>query len=218
MLKVVVFPDPLGPMSPKISPCATSKETPSTAASPPKYLTSLTIWKYATNVSSGPGVEPEHAFSDLRPVADDPVGKDQDHQDHQDPEPEDVRLGQNLGDLDQAGGPGDGSQPLEEAEEAGAEQLLDGDHHESADGRAVDRPDAAHDPDEDRHDRDVVQVEDDGGVDEPHVVHVEGTGDPRPEGRVRQGEHLVEVRVDPETLRGVLVFPDGDEIVPRLGV
>src|SRR3990172_2627283 len=210
MLKVVVFPEPLGPMSPKISPFPTSKETPLTAARPPKYFTSLSTWKYATNGSSGSGVEPEHPLADLRPVPDDPVGEEEDHHDHQDPEPEDVRLGQNLGDPDQAVGPGDGAQPLEEAEEAGAEHLLDGDHHERADGGAVYRSDAAHDADEDRHDGDVVQVEDDVGVDEPHVVHVEGAGDPGPEGRVREGKHLVEVRVDPETLRGVLVFPHRD--------
>src|SRR5512141_724079 len=121
MLKVVVFPEPLGPMSPKISPCDTSKETPFTAARPPKYFTSLSIWKYATTGSSGPGVEPEHGFSDFRPVPDDHVGEKEDHHDHQDPEPEDVRLGQNRGDLDQAGGSGDRAQPLEEAEKAGAE-------------------------------------------------------------------------------------------------
>src|SRR5512139_2239584 len=178
MLKVVVFPEPLGPMSPKISPWDTSKVTPLTAARPPKYLTSLSTWKYAMPCSSGPGVEPEHPLADLRPVADDPVGQNEDHQDHQDPESENVRLGQDFGDPHQAVGSRDGAQPFEETEEAGAEHLLDGDHHEGADGGAVNRPDAAHDADEDRHDRDIVQVEDDVGVDEPHVVHVERAGDP----------------------------------------
>src|SRR5512139_1749265 len=134
MLKVVVFPEPLGPMSPKISPCATSKETPFTAARPPKYFTRRSTWKYAMPSSSDPGAEPEHPPADFRPLAHDPVGQNEDHQDHQDPESEDVRLGQDLGDLDQAGRPGDVAQPLEEAEKPGTEQLLDGDHHEGADG------------------------------------------------------------------------------------
>src|SRR4030042_7210429 len=155
MLKVVVFPEPLGPMSPKISPFPTPKDTPLTAARPPKYLTNWSPWKYATPRSSAPGVEPEHGFSDFRPAPDDPVGEKEDHHDHQDPEPEDVRLGQDRGDLDQAGGAGDGAQPLEEAEEAGAEHLLDGDHHEGADGGCGDRSDAAHDANEDRHGGDV---------------------------------------------------------------
>ena len=39
MLKIVVLPAPLGPMSPVIVPAPTSNETPSTARSPPKSLT-----------------------------------------------------------------------------------------------------------------------------------------------------------------------------------
>ncbi len=38
MLNVVVFPEPLGPIRPKISPSCTSKVTSLTAVRPPKYL------------------------------------------------------------------------------------------------------------------------------------------------------------------------------------
>ena len=34
---VVLLPEPLGPISPKISPSATAKSRPSTARTPPKY-------------------------------------------------------------------------------------------------------------------------------------------------------------------------------------
>src|SRR5512140_254426 len=37
-LKVVLLPDPFGPIKPRISPSATSKETRSTALKPPKTL------------------------------------------------------------------------------------------------------------------------------------------------------------------------------------
>jgi len=37
---VTVLPEPFGPMRPVIEPCATAKETPSTATSPPKRLVS----------------------------------------------------------------------------------------------------------------------------------------------------------------------------------
>src|SRR5919109_3369064 len=38
-LNSVVFPEPLGPMSPRISPSVTSNETPLSAVKPPKRLT-----------------------------------------------------------------------------------------------------------------------------------------------------------------------------------
>ena len=37
-LKRVVFPEPFGPMSPRISPSSTSNETPQSAVNPPKRL------------------------------------------------------------------------------------------------------------------------------------------------------------------------------------
>jgi len=40
-LSSVVFPAPLGPMMPRISPFATEKVTPSSAATPPKRLVTL---------------------------------------------------------------------------------------------------------------------------------------------------------------------------------
>ena len=40
MLKIVLFPDPFGPISPRISPLPTAKETSFTAAKPPNRLTS----------------------------------------------------------------------------------------------------------------------------------------------------------------------------------
>ncbi len=39
MLTVVVLPEPLGPISPRISPRATASERPSTATTPPNRLT-----------------------------------------------------------------------------------------------------------------------------------------------------------------------------------
>jgi hypothetical protein len=40
MLKIVLLPDPLGPMSPRISIGSTANETLLTAVKPPKRLTS----------------------------------------------------------------------------------------------------------------------------------------------------------------------------------
>ena len=40
MLKIVLLPEPLGPMRPRISPCSTANERLLTAVKPPKRLTS----------------------------------------------------------------------------------------------------------------------------------------------------------------------------------
>src|SRR5512140_300104 len=217
MLNVVVFPEPLGPMSPKISPFSTSKVTSLTAVRPPNFLTSFSTRKYATSDSLSRWVDAEHVPLDLLPVADDAVGQVQDDDDDQDSEPEHVRLVDRVGQGSECRGSRRLPKRVEEAEEPRPEDLLEGHHDERSDGGPVNRSHAAHDTDQDRHDGDVMEVEDDVGVDEPHVVHVQGAGDPGPEGRVRKGEHLIEVRVDPETLRGVLVLPDGDEVVPGFG-
>jgi hypothetical protein len=39
-LKVVLLPEPLGPISPRISPCSSAKSTLDTAVKPPKRLVS----------------------------------------------------------------------------------------------------------------------------------------------------------------------------------
>src|ERR1700720_3867294 len=41
MLKIVLLPEPFGPIRPRISPCSTSNETLLTAVKPPKRFTSL---------------------------------------------------------------------------------------------------------------------------------------------------------------------------------
>src|SRR3989304_3280284 len=142
MLNVVVLPDPLGPTRPKISDFPTWKETPLTAASPPKYLTSFSTWKYATRLSlrSGGGFGPEEGIPDFRPVSHNPVGQNEDHHDHQDSDPENVRAGDRLRDLPDGAGSGGLRQKLEEAEEPGTEQFLDRHHDECPHHRAVDRP------------------------------------------------------------------------------
>src|SRR3972149_293080 len=220
MLNVVVLPDPLGPMRPRISPFSTWKETPLTAARPPKYLTSFSTWKYATrlSLSSGGGFGSEDGIPDFRPVSHDPVGQHEDHHDHQDSEPENVRAGDRLRDRNNGAGSGNRPQILEEAEEPGTEQFLDRHHDECPHHRAVDRPHTPDDPHEDRHDGDVVEGKHHVGIDEAHVVHVEGARHPRPERRDGQREHLVVMGIDPEAFRGALVLQDGDEVVPGLGV
>src|SRR4030065_1989385 len=182
MLNVVVLPDPLGPMRPRISPFSTWKETPLTAARQPKYLTSFSTWKYATRLSlrSGGGFGSEDGIPDFRPVSHDPVGQHEDHHDHQDAEPENVRAGDRLRDLHDGAGSGNLPQKLEEAEEPGTEQFLDRHHDEGADRRAVDRPHPPDDPAQDGHDGDVVEGKHHVGIDEAHVVHVEGSRHPRP--------------------------------------
>src|SRR4030066_1727882 len=149
MLNVVVLPDPLGPMRPRISPFSTWKETPLTAASPPKYLTSFSTWKYATRLSLrlGGGFGPEEGVPDLRPLSHDPVGQTEDHHDHQDSEPENMRAGDRLGDRFHRAGSGAFRQELEEPEEPGTEQFLDRHHDEGPHHRALDRSHAPDDPD-----------------------------------------------------------------------
>src|SRR5437879_5973232 len=39
MLKIVLLPEPLGPIRPRISPCSTRNDTPLTAVKPPKRFT-----------------------------------------------------------------------------------------------------------------------------------------------------------------------------------
>jgi hypothetical protein len=56
------------------------------------------------------------------------------------------------------------------------------------------------------------------GVDESHVVHVQGPRHSGPEGGDRQGDVLVQGRVDAEARGRVLVLPDGNEVVARLGL
>src|SRR5512134_4096040 len=130
MLNVVVLPDPLGPMRPRISPCSTWKETPLTAARPPKYLTSFSTWKKATRLSLSGGFGSEEGIPDFRPVSHDPVGQHEDHDDHEDAEPENVRAGDRLRDRFDGTGPGSPPQKREQAEESGTEQLLDRHHDE----------------------------------------------------------------------------------------
>src|SRR5665647_2495532 len=123
MLNVVVFPEPLGPIRPKISPFSTSKVTSLTAVRPPNFLTSFSTRKYATSDSLSCWVDAEHVPLDLLPVADDAVGQVQDDDDDQDSEPEHVGL------VDRAGQRGDGRgsrrlpQIVEDAEEPRAEEL-----------------------------------------------------------------------------------------------
>src|SRR5580765_1039197 len=55
--KRVVFPAPLGPMTPKISPSETAKSTPDRASSPSKRFTSPSTWRTA---SAGIGDRPRN--------------------------------------------------------------------------------------------------------------------------------------------------------------
>src|SRR3989304_1352020 len=75
MLNVVGLPDPLGPVRPRTSPFPPRKETPLTAARPPKYLTSFSTWKYATcfSLRSGGGFGPEEGIPAFRPVSQRPL-------------------------------------------------------------------------------------------------------------------------------------------------
>src|SRR5665647_2883946 len=151
MLNVVVFPEPLGPIRPKISPFSTSKVTSLTAIRPPNFLTSFSTRKYATTVSLSRWVDAEHVPLDLLPVADDAVGQVQDDHDDQDSEPEHVRLVNSVGQGSEGRGSRRLPQVVEEAEEARPEDLLEGHHDEGSDRGPVDRPHAANDGDEDRH-------------------------------------------------------------------
>src|SRR3972149_10950774 len=168
MWSVVVLPDPLGPMRPRISPFSTWKETPLTAASPPKFLTSFSTWKYATRLSLrlGGRFGPEEGIPDFRPVSHDPVGQNEDHHDHQDSEPENVRAGDRLRDLPDGAGSGGLRPKLEEAEEPGTEQFLDRHHDECPHHRAVDRPHPPRHPHPERHDGYVVEGKHHAGGDE----------------------------------------------------
>src|SRR5713226_9308189 len=74
-LKRVVFPDPLGPMTPTSSPSSTAKLTPLTARTPPKALETPSSSRSA-NAPLGPhqlllAVEPldEHGVDDPRAVS-----------------------------------------------------------------------------------------------------------------------------------------------------
>src|ERR1700730_10487496 len=64
MRRVVVFPAPLAPRKPKISPRATSKLTPSTAVTTPYFLTRC----LASTTAEGPGAV-EDIVCSLPPVA-----------------------------------------------------------------------------------------------------------------------------------------------------
>src|ERR1700683_4477582 len=57
MLKIVLLPEPFGPIRPRISPCSTSNETLLTAVKPPKRFTSpLTVSTFG--YSAGPTPAP----------------------------------------------------------------------------------------------------------------------------------------------------------------
>src|SRR6266542_6090466 len=84
-LTSVVFPEPLGPMSPRISPSPSSKLTWETAASPPNRLVTPRASRRAMRLdpvlAQVPGEVPEREL----PLADhlgQPLRHEQHHQDH----------------------------------------------------------------------------------------------------------------------------------------
>src|SRR5262249_2648166 len=74
----VVFPAPFGPMSPTISPGATSKLAPATAWRPPKRLRTSTTSSRATSAARGPPARPQALEIRVRPL-----GKEQHHPDQE---------------------------------------------------------------------------------------------------------------------------------------
>src|SRR5215471_18259519 len=99
-LKSVVFPEPLGPMSPRILPCSAEHTTSLSAASPPKNLKTCLISSRATEASHQ-GLRrgrqlPRAAGDELLGEPQHAVGHEQDHHHHQDAVNQDVGVSQVL--------------------------------------------------------------------------------------------------------------------------
>src|SRR5512138_883486 len=93
-LNRVVFPAPFGPMSPMIIPGSIEKETSELAARPPKNLETCWMSSIAMGGPPTPGSR-RRAARARREAADDPedaLGREQDHDHHEDAVHEQVRV------------------------------------------------------------------------------------------------------------------------------
>jgi hypothetical protein len=63
-----------------------------------------------------------------------------------------------------------------------------------------------------------VERKDHVRVDEGHVIHVEGAGEPGEEGTHRQGEAFIAEGTDSHGFGSILVFADGNKIVAPFGI
>src|SRR5512139_2379073 len=114
-LKMVVLPDPFGPMRPKISPFSTWKVTSFTARSPPKAFTNFFSSRSAMVYPFPSRLHPEDVFFDLCPVPHNAVCHEKDHEDDDQAENQGVTLAHPLG---------------RQAENGAPESLLNADHDE----------------------------------------------------------------------------------------
>src|SRR5215471_14319966 len=188
----VVLPEPLGPMSPRISPSWRSKLTSDTAASPPNRLVTPRASTRAIGLhpvlAQIPG---ELAPREFTPADD--VGQSLGHEEHD----EDHH---------------DAVEELGQAYELGGEELGDGGEHERAEERAHHRAHAAEHGHDDHLDRDD-DFEDSLGVDEGDPVGEHTSHEPGEGAGEREGGGLVEGGVDAHGHGGILVLADGHEAV-----
>src|SRR5437667_552336 len=183
-LKTVVFPAPLGPMRPTISPSATVRSSPSTARRPPKRLesprTSSRLSARSSTIARGaPGSgalgQEEHHGDEERAVHDQMAARP-------------------------AGG-----------REVAPGELGERGEDEGAEDRPQRRARAAHDrTDDDLHGK--RDAEERAGLERELIEGVEGPADPREEGGEHARDQLAPEGVDAEGLGRLLVLPDGDQV------
>src|SRR5512136_690365 len=200
-LKIVVLPEPFGPMRPKISPFSTWKVTSFTARSPPKAFTNFFSSRSAMVYPFPSRLHPEDMFFDLCPVPHNTVCHKKDHENH------DQAKNQRMSLADPFGG---------QTEKGTSKGLLNPNHDEGPHRRSHVGCHAADNANEDGHDGNVVERENHVGIDEGHVIHVKSACHPGEKGTDQERDILVERGVDSQRLGRILVFPDGNKVVAPL--
>src|SRR5438132_2254590 len=179
-LTSVVLPAPLGPIKPKMVPCSISRDTSSTAWTPPNDR--LTLVSCSSALTGSPARPPARRDDGEAAPADDALWPEDDDQDQDDPV-DDVAIGgklaHNLRQRGEEDGSHDGADHVRRPANHGEGEDLDGAGHAVL-----------------------------GGVDEEVDMRLERPGVAGHDGADDEGDHLVDGDVDPVAGGGALVFAD----------
>ena len=100
-------------------------------------------------------------------------------------------------------------------EASASKKFRKGHHDKCADHRAIDRGNTSDENDQYRHDGDIKQGENHPGIDESHVVGVQGSGQSHHDSGNGKRNHFVINRADAHALCGFLVFANGHKIITQ---
>ncbi|TEB15070.1 hypothetical protein Psfp_02389 [Pelotomaculum sp. FP] len=166
------------------------KEHPDKLFCPHDALLPCRLFAYLNDIARGALFFPRQNSAQHIYFTDDPVGQEQDNQADQDTKHQDVGRTQR-----------------------GPEHFAQDNINSRPDGGAPGRGDAPEHHHHNHHYRDVGKVEYNIGVDKSNVVHVKGSRQPGEKGAGQQSIVLVQGGGYAQRGGGVLVFPDGNQVI-----